>query len=160
MEFPPNIRSVMFARKLLLALATVLLSGEFCVALASPGSASQDKPATSDKSNPQGKRDKKSGDDTPTTRLKIRVTGNNKPISNATVYVRFNVAGGFLHKDKLAELDLKTNEDGTAKVPDLPQGRVLIQVIAKDWHTYGKWYDVDGEEQTIEIKLEPPPKWY
>ena len=146
--------------QVLLPLAILLLSTAPCLAQQGSQASSQDKSATSDKSSPQNKKDKKSSDDAPTTRLKIRVTGKDKPISNATVYVRFNVAGGFLHKDKLAELDLKTNEDGTAKVPDLPQGRVLIQVIAKDWHTYGKWYDVEGDEQTIEIKLEPPTKWY
>lgn len=119
---------------------------------------SSDKPAPS-KSGGQSKKDKNS-DDAPTTRLKIHITGNDKPISNATVYVRFNVAGGFLRKDKLAELDLKTNEDGSVKVPDIPRGKVLVQVIAKGWHTYGEWHDVDGDEQTIEIKLKPPPHWY
>jgi hypothetical protein len=46
------------------------------------------------------------------------------------------------------------------KVPEIPQGRILIQVIAKGWHTYGKWYDVDTDEQTIQVKLDPPPHWY
>jgi hypothetical protein len=33
-------------------------------------------------------------------------------------------------------------------------------VIAKGWHTYGKWFDIDKEEDTIPIKLDPPPHWY
>jgi len=89
------------------------------------------------------------------------VTGSDdKPVPNASVYVRFNEAGGFLHKDKLAEMNFKTNQDGSVKVPDVPQGKVLIQVVAKGWHTYGKWYDVDKDEITVSIKLEPPPHWY
>lgn len=146
------------AGKILLALAVVVLCGGAFAAQSSQSSEAQDKPAAS-KSGGQSKKDKNS-DDAPTTRLKIHITANDKPISNATVYVRFNVSGGFLRKDKLAELDLKTNQDGSVKVPDIPRGRVLVQVIAKGWHTYGKWHDVDGEEQTIEIKLEPPPHWY
>lgn len=148
--------------RFLLVLATVLLCGGSCLAQSdSSGAAanSQDKTGSSEKSNAQNKKDKKNADP-PTTRLKIRVTGNDKPLSNATVYVRFYTSGGFLRKDKLAELDLKTNEDGSVKVPDLPQGRVMIQVIAKGWHTFGKWYDIDSEEQLVEIKLEPPPHWY
>lgn len=96
-----------------------------------------------------------------TVKLQIHVTTkDDKPIPEASVYVRFNESGGFLHHDKLAELDLKTNQDGTAKVPAIPQGRIMIQVIAKGWHTFGQWYDIAQEAQLIEIKLEPPPHWY
>jgi hypothetical protein len=94
------------------------------------------------------------------TRLRLQVTGNGKAVSNASVYVRYNKAGGFLRKDKLAELDLKTNGEGLVKVPPVPQGSILIQVIATGWHTYGKWYDINKDEDTIDIKLEPPTKWY
>ena len=85
---------------------------------------------------------------------------DDKPVANASVYVRFNEPGGFLHKDKLAELAFKTNDDGTVKVPNVPLGKVLIQVVAKGLHTYGKWYDIGQNPDTIAIKLEPPPHWY
>ena len=113
---------------------------------------SQDKPADS-------KKDSKPSDPT-TTRLRIRVTADDKPVGNASVYVRFPVAGGIFHKDRLSELNLKTNEDGSAKVPDIPRGKILIQVVAKGWKTYGKWYEIDSEAMTVEIKLEPPAHWY
>ena len=96
-----------------------------------------------------------------TVRLRIQVTGNNgKPVSNASVYVRYNKPGGLLHKDKLAELDLKTNGEGSVKVPPVPQGSILIQVIATGWHTYGKWYEINKDEESIDIKLESPTRWY
>jgi hypothetical protein len=121
-------------------------------------SSTQSQQAPPDKSD---KKDKKSS--TPgTVKLKIEVTSaaDGKPVGNASVYVRFNESGGFLHKDKLAELNFKTNQDGSAKVPEVPQGKILIQVIAKGWHTFGKWYDIETDEQTIQIKLDPPPHWY
>ena len=95
-------------------------------------------------------------------RLRIEVKGDNgKPISNASVYVRYDVPGNLIRKDKLAELDLKTNGDGSARAPAVPQGKILIQVIAPGWHTYGKWYEiVDKDEESIEIKLDPPHRWY
>ena len=113
----------------------------------------QDKPADS-------KKDSKPSDPT-TTKLRIHVvSADDKPVSNASVYVRFPVAGGLFHKDKLAELNLKTNEDGSVKVPDIPRGKILIQVVAKGWKTYGKWQEIDTEAMTVEIKLEPPAHWY
>lgn len=100
-------------------------------------------------------------DDPSTTRLKILVTNyDGKPVGSASVYVRFSQAGGFLHKDKLAEMAFKTNDDGSVKVPDVPVGRILIQVVGKGLHTYGKWYDIVKDQDTIEIKLERPPHWY
>lgn len=96
-----------------------------------------------------------------TTRIRMLVTSDaGKPISNASVYVKFPVDGGMFHHDKLQEMDLKTNEDGSVKVPPIPQGKVLVQVVAKGWRPYGKWYDVETDEQLIEIKLAPPPHWY
>ena len=123
---------------------------------------SKDKSADAKKSDTDKQDPSKNKDsDAPTTKLRIEITDpHDKPVANASVYVRFNQTGGMFHKDKLAELNLRTNEDGTVKVPEIPQGKILIQVIAKGWHTYGKWYDVQKDEETIAIKLEPPPHWY
>lgn len=122
----------------------------------------QSQSSNSDKPAAQSKDDKsKKSDDPPTTKLKIHVVGSNdKPVGSASIYVRFNEPGGVFHHDKLAEMNFKTNEDGSVKVPDIPQGKILIQVVAKGWHTYGRWYEVETDEQAIEIKLEPPPHWY
>ncbi|HTS10785.1 MAG TPA: carboxypeptidase-like regulatory domain-containing protein [Candidatus Limnocylindrales bacterium] len=115
------------------------------------------KKSDTDKQDPPKNKDS----DAPTTKLRIEITDpHDKPVANASVYVRFNQSGGMFHKDKLAELNLRTNEDGTVKVPEIPQGKILIQVIAKGWRTYGKWYDIEKVEDTIEIKLEEPPHWY
>ena len=116
-----------------------------------PGQAKDDSSATKDdKGTPHGM-----------TRIRISVTSNaGKPVENASVYVRFNQEGGFLRKDKMQELDLKTNQDGSVKVPPVPQGKILVQVVAKGWKTFGQWYDIATGEKTIEIKLDPPPHWY
>jgi hypothetical protein len=111
------------------------------------------------KPSAQEKKEPKSADHG-TTKLRIVVTGNDKPVSNASVYVKYNEPGGLFHHEKLAEMNFKTNLDGTVKVPEIPRGKILIQVIAKGWHTYGKWYEIETESETIRIKLEPPPRWY
>jgi len=146
--------------------AAVLAAGLLCGAVgfarvsnASQSSAS-DSPDSASKPADKDKRDDKSSGPA-TTRLRIQVTGSNdKPVGNASVYVRYYTSGGFLRREKLAELDFKTNQDGSVKVPEIPQGKILIQVIAKGWHTYGKWYDIEKDEESVPIKLEPPPHWY
>lgn len=93
-------------------------------------------------------------------RLRIEVSGgeNNKPVENASVYVKYVESG--LLKDKKVELNVKTNRDGVAHVPDAPLGRALIQVVAEGWKTYGRWYEVTEPQQNIKVHLERPPKWY
>lgn len=97
----------------------------------------------------------------PTARITIAVAGGEKdtPIENASVYIKF-VEERKLKKDKKLELNVKTNRDGTAHVPDAPMGRVLIQVVADGWKTYGRWYDITDPKQTIKVHLEKPPRWY
>ena len=144
----------------LLCREVLVATGLICAALSF---AQNNNPPPSDTENQQGSTDKKDNKslEPAMTKLKIRVaTDADKPIANASVYVRFYTAGGLLHHDKLAELNFKTNQDGSVKVPEIPQGKILIQVIAPGWHTYGKWYDVEKEEDSIEIKLVPPPHWY
>ena len=148
---------------LLIALAAILATGLLCADTChaqsneADKSTTQSQPGAADKSS---QKDDQASDGT-TTRLRIVVTNTqDKPVGNASVYVRFNQPGGFLHKDKLAELSFKTNEDGTVKVPAVPRGKILIQVIAKGWHTFGKWYDIEKDQDTIAIKLEVPPHWY
>jgi hypothetical protein len=144
--------------KLSFALALACLFAGIGAAQSDSGqSSAQGQSAGSDKSSSSDKKDK---NEPPTTRLRIEIVDpSDKPVGNASVYIRFSQPT-LMHKDKLSELNLKTNEDGTVKVPAIPQGKILIQVIAKGWHTYGKWYDIEKDEDTIPIKLEAPTHWY
>jgi uncharacterized GH25 family protein len=145
--------------KLAVILMTCLLSPGIIIFAPAQGAQADDNQTPSqapEESNPKGKSPAQA-----TVRLKIVVTGNNgNPVQNASVYVRYKLPDGLFHKDKMAELDLKTASDGSVKVPPVPQGKVLIQVIAPGWHTYGKWYDFDKDEDSVEIKLAPPTHWY
>ena len=94
-------------------------------------------------------------------RLRIEVVGGEKdaPVENASVYIKY-VEEHKLRKDKKLELNVKTNREGIAHVPDAPLGKVLIQVIAEGWKSYGKWFEISDPKQIIKIKLEKPPRWY
>jgi len=95
------------------------------------------------------------------SRLTIVVTGGEekKPIDSASVYVRY-VEERKIGKDKKIEMNLKTNQEGVCHVPVIPPGKFLIQVIAEGWKTYGEYYNMSETEQTINITLARPPKWY
>lgn len=94
-------------------------------------------------------------------RLEVEVTAkeSGEPIENATVYVKFKEER-FLRRDKRLEWSLKTNREGKAVFPAVPEGRVLVQVVADEWKTYGKFYTIQGPKHVLEIRLSPPKKWY
>ena len=105
---------------------------------------------------------KSKGDsDAKDARLTIIVTGgeDKKPIDSASVYVRY-VEEHKHGKDKKIEMNLKTNQAGVCHVPVIPPGKFVVQVIADGWKTYGEYYDISQTEQTINISLVRPPKWY
>jgi hypothetical protein len=132
-------------RKTLFRASLALLAILFGLALLTPALTAQ-----SDKAPAAG--DKRNG----TSRLRIELTGGdeNKPVADASVYLRFP-------DKKKVELDLKTNQEGIARSPEIRQGKVLIQVVAPGWKTYGEYHDVTESEQTIQIHLvKPPIRWY
>jgi hypothetical protein len=94
-------------------------------------------------------------------RITIEVTGgdNNVPVENASVYVKY-IEERKLLKDKKLELSVKTNREGIAHVTGAKPGRVLIQIVADGWKTFGHWFDISDPKQTIKVHLDRPPKWY
>jgi hypothetical protein len=94
-------------------------------------------------------------------KLTIEVSGGEKNVAveNASVYLKY-VEEKKLRKDKKYALNVKTNRDGTAHIPDPPLGRVLIQVVADGWKTYGQYYDLNDSGTVIKIHLDRPTKWY
>ena len=94
-------------------------------------------------------------------KLTIEVSGGEKNVAveNASVYLKY-VEEKKLRKDKKYALNVKTNRDGTAHIPDPPQGKVLIQVVAGGWKTFGQYYDLNDSGAVIKIHLDRPTKWY
>jgi hypothetical protein len=124
----------------------------FLILLIAVAANAQDKNADANAKTDSGSKD---------VRLTIVVTGGDdkKPIDSASVYVRY-VEEHKHGKDKKIEMNLKTNQSGVCHVPVIPPGKFVVQVIADGWKTYGEYYDVNQTEQTINITLVRPPKWY
>jgi uncharacterized GH25 family protein len=101
--------------------------------------------------------------DAPTTSLRVKVmTLSGKPIDRASVVVRFVEGRSIvkLGKKQMTNYELRTNQEGIAKIPPIPQGKLHIMVIAKGYQTYGDYVQVDEEERLVEIKLNPPQPQY
>jgi hypothetical protein len=96
-----------------------------------------------------------------TLTIQVKSTGG-KPVENASVIVKF-VKGhsvAKLGKSIRKEWELRTNQEGSVKIPPIPQGQILIQIIAKDYQTFGKVFDIDEENKTVDIALNPPQPQY
>ncbi len=101
--------------------------------------------------------------DAPTTNIKVKVTTlSGKPIDRASVVVRLNEGRSIvkLGKKQITHYEVRTNQDGIAKVPSLPKGEYEIMVIAKGYQTYGDKMQITEDEKTVEVKLNPPQPQY
>ena len=147
-----------------------LAAGNMCCSLlAAPPAAAQNAAGTAKAEAAQGPTEPSPGNapvnarvnTAPNARIKITVTGGeaNAAVENASVYVKY-VEEHKITKDKKLELNVKTSREGVAHVPNAPTGRVLIQVVADGWKSYGRWYDITDPNQEFKIHLERPPRWY
>ena len=101
--------------------------------------------------------------DPPMTKLRVEVKNvYDKPVERAGVVVRFVEGRSVvkLGKKIRTNWEMRTNQEGVAKIPPIPQGKILIQVIAKGYQTFGQTFEVNEEEKTIEVKLNPPQPQY
>jgi len=103
------------------------------------------------------------GDEDELTRIRVEVKNlKGKPVERASVIVKF-VQGRSIKKfgklDKKS-WELKTNQEGWVTLPPLPKGTVVVQVIAKNFQTYGETFDIQENEKTIEVQLKPPQAQY
>jgi len=99
----------------------------------------------------------------PMTKINIVVKSQGgKPVDRASVVVRFVQGHSVVKLGKAIRttFELRTNQDGEARIPAIPQGKILVQIIAKGFQTFGQTYEVNEDEKTLEITLNPPQQQY
>ena len=96
------------------------------------------------------------------TRLTVQVNSadTGKGVDRATVVVRFRHGVGVNLKKINTSWETKTNQQGSVSIPSIPHGEITVQIIAKDYQTFGDVYQLDQETQTITIKLNRPQGQY
>jgi hypothetical protein len=90
------------------------------------------------------------------------VNDSDRPVDRASVIVKFVQGRDYIKFGKKIRdtYELRTNQEGEASIPEIPQGKILVQIIAKGYQTYGQTLDINESERTVEIKLNPPQKQY
>ena len=100
----------------------------------------------------------------PTTEIRVEVKdGEGQPVHQAAVILDFLSAHHQvckLGRREAKHWELRTNLEGIARFPAIPQGKVRVQVIAKNFQTYGKDVDMDQPQTTVSVTLKPPQKQY
>lgn len=97
------------------------------------------------------------------TKINVHVTTQGgRPIDRADVVVKFVKGRSIIELGRKLHTswEMRTNQEGIAKVPEVPQGTILIQVIAKGYQTFGQTFEVNDLEKTIEVKLNSPQEQY
>jgi hypothetical protein len=99
----------------------------------------------------------------PMTALQIQVLSpGGRPVDRASVIVTFvkGRAKMKLYKKEMTHWELKTNQQGIAKIPPIPQGTIKIQIIATNYQTFGDFFEVEEPEKTLTVQLKDPQPQY
>jgi hypothetical protein len=101
----------------------------------------------------------------PETKITVVVkTLAGRPIDRAEVILRWKANAkhprASFGRNIRTQFESRTNQEGEVTFPGVPQGSIQIQINAKGYQTYGAIQDIDDEEKTVEIKLNPPQQQY
>jgi len=96
------------------------------------------------------------------TKISVIVkTQAGRPVDRASVVIRcMNRSVSKFGKHDCPAYELRTNEEGKAVMPPIPQGKIRVQVIAKGYQTYGKDFEINEDEKTVEVIVNPPQQQY
>jgi hypothetical protein len=75
-------------------------------------------------------------------------------------FVQGRSANALLLKKTRLSWELKSSQEGMAKIPGIPKGKVLIQINAKNYQTFGDTFDIDEDERVVDIVLKDPQSQY
>ncbi len=96
------------------------------------------------------------------TLVTVKVTDDRgKPVDRANVRLVFKQGRRKLTLKKIKRSwELKTTQEGTAKLPGIPKGDILIQVTAKNHQSFGETFTIEEDEKLVEVTLKPPQAPY
>ena len=86
---------------------------------------------------------------TPMTKIRVEVrNSSDKPVERASVIITLDKGRSVvkLGKKDRTHWEMRTNQEGVAKIPSLPQGKLLVQIIAKQ-----KGMQSDEVDQTVTL---------
>ena len=86
----------------------------------------------------------------------VKDAETDQPIYQARLTLRFWEPGGMLKRSKLLTFTAKTNAQGRYRFVDIPKSTVRLIVTAEYHQTFSKEFDVEKDNQVLEVKLKKP----
>ena len=87
-----------------------------------------------------------------------------RPVDRAEVILRWHANAkhprSSFSKNVRTQFESRTDQDGTVSFPGVPQGSIQVQVNAHGYQTFGQIFEIDQEEKTVDVKLNPPQQQY
>ncbi len=81
---------------------------------------------------------------------------SDQPIANARLTLRFREPGGRFRRSKVLSFSAKTNAQGRYKFTNIPKGTIHLIVTAERQQTFGQDFELEQDNQLIEVKLKKP----
>lgn len=81
-----------------------------------------------------------------------------EPIANAQLTLQFRLRGdpAKLKRGRRISYNAKTNPQGRYKFTEVPKGTILLFVKADRHQTFGQEFEIEQDNQVIEVKLRTP----
>ena len=93
-----------------------------------------------------------------TVQIVVKDAVSDQPIHQARLTLRFSEGGGVrrLGKDRKHTFSAKTNPSGRYKFTGVRKGPILLMVTADHHQAFGKEFELEQDDQVIEVKLKRP----
>ena len=91
-----------------------------------------------------------------TVHVLVKDAKSGDPIYQAHLTLSFRQPGGFLKRSKLISYTSKTDKQGRGSFPLVEMGKVTLMVTAPGHETFGKVYEINKDDQLIEVQLRTP----
>ena len=86
----------------------------------------------------------------------VKDAETDQPIYQARLTLRFREPGGKLRRSKWLSFSAKTNAQGRYRFTLIPKGAVRLTVTAEHHQTFSREFEVDKDNEVLEVKLKLP----
>lgn len=93
-----------------------------------------------------------------TVNVVVKDTETGQPVNQARLTLQFREPGskGKLQRSKLLSFSAKTNPQGRYRFTNIPKGTLHLIVTAEHHQSFGKDFELEQDNQVIEVKLKQP----
>jgi hypothetical protein len=88
----------------------------------------------------------------------VKDAASDQPIANARLTLQFREPAGEVRpsRSKVLSFSAKTNAQGRCKFSNIPKGTIHLIVTAERHQTFGQDFELEQDNQLIEVKLKKP----